>query len=928
MKRYIALLLLISLVIVSFAQTTVKTKFIEQSRIDKNNQTLEYSLKIIIPANSIEDGEYNCKLHIKPALSGMEVLKQTLNSKTFEDKNVDISFSVNSIKGKETTVNFVRVYKYKNVSNDKLKSLLIINTNVIIVQSGEKIGENKNVVKPQFSDETVQEKISENTTEVNNTEIIKPEIENVEQKKESQTLPANISEIQNEIDKSKKEGNNKRISELYKKLGEKYNLENNYEQARTAYEQAIEYSEKNKDKFTAATLYTDIGEMSYKNDNGIQAIEDFNNALDYFEEEGKTKFAEVSYNNLAVIYNSMAFYQNAVDSYKKALEKVPNNDKTSIAKYNGNIAEAYRKMKKLEKAAEHYELVIAAESSDNIHPEELILSLNNASSVYAEMGNYDKAKSYISKAIEIEEKKSDKKNVQLYNNLGNIEFLSGDKDKAITDYEKVLANVKDTMGRSAAVALHNIGKSYFLKKDYQKADTYFQRSINISKASKFNDLVSQGNFMLSEIIAAKASCKADFELYKNLLSDGQVQIFDSQSPLGDVSEKYETEVSKEELMVQLKQKDALLKKQAEISEKQNLKNKLLQVNNQIQIAENNRQKTLILYLVCGIVLFLLLAGFAFRQYLLKRKANQNLIKQNAHILMQSEEINAQSEELIARNEKITAMNTDLEEQKKEIENKNNKITASIHYAQNIQKAILPGDNLLSKLIDEYFVIFKPRDIISGDFYWASQINQDEFIVVAADCTGHGVPGAMMSMLGVALLNEIIIDKKIYEPGIILDRLRELVISSLGHTERTDPHAPRDGMDMALLRINKKAGKLVYAGARNPLVLVRNRESTVYDADNMPVGDFLMSENAKQFKSTEVEIEKGDLLYIFSDGFADQIGGPKKRKYFKKNLEQLLVKVCNENMQIQKETIENEYDTWKGNLKQIDDVLVFGIKITA
>ena len=914
----------ISLAFYTFSKAQSNIKFVENAQIYQTEKQVKYLLLLTIPAGTFDDSELEFSVKINPSMGGkLDFVKQTINSKNNAQSGVTEKFIQKYSKNKSLTFELIRYYSF-TADIASIQRQIVLNTEIKIFNTGKQVSANKGVVKLISKSENSETKIRENEV----SEYTTPEklSKDTVKTSEKEKLPTQIVDIENEISKYKNTGDNKKLSELYKQLGEQLNTQNDYKKAREAFEKAIEFSEKNNDNFTTGTLYSGVGEISYNNNDNIQAVSDYKNAAEYYESVGKTEYAEQSYNNLAVIYNSMAFYQNAVDSYEEALKRVPENDKQAVAKYNSKIAEAYRKMKNLQQAAEHYELALNAENSGKTDNPELVSSLNNISSLYTEMGEYEKAKSYREKAIEIKEKSNEKDNSKLYNSLGNINFLSGNKDKALADYMKAVENPNDKTGRSKAIALHNIGKIYFQKNDFEKAREYFVQSIEIAEKMKFTDIVSQGNFMLSEIIAKNASCKDDFNTYKNLLSGDEIQFYDADKPLSDITEKYEVSISKAELMAQLSEKDAELKKQLEIAEKQTLKNKLLEVDNRIRKEENQRQKTMIFILLAGLLLFIIITTIAVRQYLLKKKANNNLIAKNAQIMQQSEEIRAQAEELLDKNEKITLMNTDLSIQKKEIEDKNSKITASITYAQNIQNAILPNHSELSRLLSEHFVVYFPRDIISGDFYWTSEIEPGVVIAVAADCTGHGVPGAMMSMLGVALLNEIIVEKKIHETGEILDKLREMIIKSLGNTEKSDPHAARDGMDLALMKIDKNTMKLSYSGARNPLILVRNNEITEFKADNMPVGDFLMSENAKNFTIHQTDIQKGDLLYAFSDGFPDQIGGDKKRKYFSKNMQSLFLKISNLSMTEQKNAIEKEFNDWKGNTKQIDDVLVMGIRI--
>jgi len=262
-------------------------------------------------------------------------------------------------------------------------------------------------------------------------------------------------------------------------------------------------------------------------------------------------------------------------------------------------------------------------------------------------------------------------------------------------------------------------------------------------------------------------------------------------------------------------------------------------------------------------------------------------------------------------------------QKDEIQLQSNKITESIRYAQRIQQAVLPSGKFIEDPGFQHFVFFKPRDIVSGDFYWMMKEN-DIFIIAAADATGHGVPGAFMSMLGIAFLNEIkeTSEQHNFKPALILDRLRDKVKTSLNQTGK-DGEA-KDGMDIAFCAIDLKNKTLQYSGAHNPLYLVKPGKNEVIElkADPQPIGIHLKE---KPFTNHETKIEEGDMFYIFSDGFIDQFGGEKGNKYKSKRFKDFLISVKNEDFEKQGEIFENEFLTWKGELEQVDDVMVLGFK---
>ena len=268
---------------------------------------------------------------------------------------------------------------------------------------------------------------------------------------------------------------------------------------------------------------------------------------------------------------------------------------------------------------------------------------------------------------------------------------------------------------------------------------------------------------------------------------------------------------------------------------------------------------------------------------------------------------------------------ELMKQKDELEKINKNLTSSIRYAQFIQQAVLPSPDFWKQFIPEYFILYLPRDIVSGDFYWIKQVN-NYIAVVAADCTGHGVPGAFMSMLGVALLNEIVRLDKNPSASEILNELRHRLKLSL-HQDRMMGRGA-DGMDMALCIIDLEKKDLQYAGANSPAYIVRKDKNDIPELihlrpDRMPVGVHLKE---KSFSHQKFQLKTDDSLYLFSDGFVDQFGGEKGIKYKPGRFREFLLSINGATMSRQRELLFEEYDNWRSGTKQLDDILVMGFKI--
>lgn len=271
-------------------------------------------------------------------------------------------------------------------------------------------------------------------------------------------------------------------------------------------------------------------------------------------------------------------------------------------------------------------------------------------------------------------------------------------------------------------------------------------------------------------------------------------------------------------------------------------------------------------------------------------------------------------------EKVRKRTAEIRKQKDEIAEQKKEIMDSIHYAQRIQKAVLPADHSIQNIMPEHFILYLPRDIVSGDFYWISS-KDEKVIFTAADCTGHGVPGAFMSMLGISFLNEIVNTSRQISSGKILDQLRNHVKETLSQSEGGES---KDGMDIALCILDRKNMNLQYSGAFNPLYLIRDTELTEYKADRMPIGIHMGEES--RFLDHKIQLEKGDCLYIFSDGFQDQIGGEQGKKFLSKSLKALLTEVHSQPMAKQKQILYDILEQWMHGYQQVDDILVLGVRV--
>jgi serine phosphatase RsbU (regulator of sigma subunit) len=344
------------------------------------------------------------------------------------------------------------------------------------------------------------------------------------------------------------------------------------------------------------------------------------------------------------------------------------------------------------------------------------------------------------------------------------------------------------------------------------------------------------------------------------------------------------------------------------SEKKEQKIKLLTREAQIQQNEITQKKLVLNAISIAAVLLVILIVMSFRNIRQKQKANQ--------------EIKAAYSEIEQKNEHLTEVYRELEQNRDAVAGKNKEITDSIKYAKRLQEAILPGMDFIAKLFPESFVLYKPKDIVSGDFYWFERSGSKK-LFAAVDCTGHGVPGAFMSIVGYNQLNQAVNENGLSTPNLILNALNQGITKALKQT--IESSSVKDGMDIALCAYDEKTGMLEYAGAYNSLWLVRNSKLTEVKADKKPIGVFI-GEELKPFHNYEVKLEKGDTIYIFTDGYADQFGGDKGKKFKYKPIQQLLISNQHLSMKEQNQLLDITIENWRGSLEQVDDILMIGIRI--
>ncbi|GEM_PF-2890349 len=465
---------------------------------------------------------------------------------------------------------------------------------------------------------------------------------------------------------------------------------------------------------------------------------------------------------------------------------------------------------------------------------------------------------------------------------GKAMFAKGEYENAIKRFDKYIDTRKHIGDNDITEALLSKAESLLLLKEINRADEFAVKAYKLSQEQNNIDAKRKSLFILSALSKKKRLFnKALYyrEQY-DILSDS-------------LNKKALTKLEMNHMFDRRSKKMEFEKYQREQEYMHNI----------------NRQKlysTIILFvlvLVFGAAIFIY---FIYRQ---KRKSNSLLTLRNAEILQQKEEIEAQRDDIL--------------DKKVKIEEQNAVITDSIHYASRMQQSVLPSDSILKNLLKEHFIYFKPRDIVSGDFYWISKVDES-VIFVAADCTGHGVPGAFMSMMGVSMLNEFVNKERITDPDILLYRMRNRVIESLNNGD--DKFGSMDGMNISVVKFNKDFTEMSYAGAFHPILVFSdsNDEPTIYKTDRMPVG-YMIRRNDKPFTKYIADIKKGDMIYLFSDGYQDQINVD-GRKIMRNGFYNILSSVKELPIEDQQREIDERFAEWKGSNKQIDDVMVVGIRI--
>jgi len=689
-------------------------------------------------------------------------------------------------------------------------------------------------------------------------------------------------------------------------LGYCYYSNNDFDLALDYFNRSLELALQNNLEDWIASGLNRIGNVYQLKSNYLQAFDVYKQALKINQTlDNKTEIARTLV-NLGSVYNLFGGYQKSIEYFLKALALYEDlNDREGVAWTSLSIARLFKRLGLYEKAMQyaepalnHYREIESQTGSTN----GITLSLTDLGNIYYRLGLYDKALENTQTVLKINIKNH---NIQgqaaNHLSLGIICYEKGD----ITNAEVNLMNalrLKQQVSDSLELPLlyRYLGETLIQKNSFQQGIGYINQSLAIAKKQHLLLDVKDSYLSLS-----KAQSKIGNYLkaldYQTLYSGLKDSI--NSSEIARLEMQYDFDKREKEQELVTKQKEAL------------------------QQTKLTRQRILTGFTALALVLTLGLATVIFYFYREKKKTNLVLVEQKQKIEKQKLEIENQRD--IATR------------QRDQIADQQKLITDSIRYASRIQSAVFPRENSIGKLLNDFFILYKPKNIVSGDFYWVSELHDGRLVVAVADCTGHGVPGAFMSMLSITHLKELTAVAHDVSPGDILSKLRNLIISSLNQTGNEGDSV--DGLDLSLAIIDRSKRTLEYAGAYLPILICRKKtqdyialeykdgpiSSESFDiweikGNKMPIGYYVAG--GKPFTTHSFKLSPSDTIYMLSDGYTDQFGGARNSKFLMANFKKLLLNLQHDSLEEQKKILNQTIDNYMGTQKQVDDILVLGFKI--
>lgn len=666
-------------------------------------------------------------------------------------------------------------------------------------------------------------------------------------------------------------------SKILEEMGQIYQSEFMLNEALESYNQSLEIHRDLGDKEGEAEVLSSIAAVMYDSGSYKAAIENFEQSLRLTQELNNKQKSSELLSDIAIVYENTYRYDEAIENLEQSLEiKKEIGDMEGASEVHKTMGNIYYEQNKFDEAIKEMESSLRIDEERG-NREEVSATLNNLGASYYNMHQYDKAVEYYEQALEVTRETNNLRDESItLNNIGNINFNLNKYTEAIEYYEKSL-KIKTELSFHEGVAstLHNIGNSYFKLGEFKKALEYYIRSQEIAEASNYREVIWRNYEAFAKTYAALGNYKSAFDNYQ-LYADTRFEFDKQDMQLVELREQYESS------MMAVRSLKRELRKQNQLARYEAAKNRqamqiiTLEMENKQQ--QLNKQRILIISFIAVLLIILVFAIIITRQYRQKHKAYNIVAEQKKHI------------------------------------------TDGISYAARIQSAVLPPEKHLENLLPEHFIINKPREQVGGDFYWAAR-HLGKSVIAVADCTGHGVPGGFMSMLGIAILNEIISTDKPLETHEILTQLRVRVMDAL-HQKKGSAEA-MDGMDISLLIYDPKTRNIQFSGAYHTLYLIRNQEIELIKGDRIPIGYHFAT---KEFTSQNLQLEEGDMLYMTSDGFIDQIGEKTNKRFMYSRFKDELLSISRRSLIDQKKHLEEVLADWKGAQEQTDDILVMGMRV--
>ncbi|MGM0579699.1 MAG: tetratricopeptide repeat protein [Bacteroidota bacterium] len=558
-------------------------------------------------------------------------------------------------------------------------------------------------------------------------------------------------------------------------------------------------------------------------------------------------------------------------------------------------------------------------------------SSNSLGILYFNQEDYSNAKKYYSKALNLIDSSEYAMSTGVYKlNIGEVYQATGENEKALRLVKQaydIFNQLGDINGMAYALGVQ--GKVNYQQGNQEKAIEFTKKALDyLIEDQDYLGAVEYLNFLVDVYIAtnklflAEENATTALEIANQINSlKWKIKSFENLSEIfykkGAFQSAYQYKDSayifENKLMDEEKQKQISNLRIIYESEQKEQENEILRIDKELKQKQITQQRILNVAIGSVLVIIIVFATITFRAKNQKQKANNQLKIQNEEIRQQREEIETQSE-------RLKSINADVLRKNHLIEDKNKNITDSINYAKRIQTALLPFPQRIGKELEDFFIYYNPKDIVSGDFYWYTE-SEEKVIIAVADCTGHGIPGAFMSFIGHDMLNHIVNFKGIVQPSEILKQLKLSVI----HILRQEQSDNRDGMDISICVWDKKNNKVQFSGANHSLIYIQNKQLYQLKGNKTTMG-FDEGKNVKDFDTHEINLVGDTCFYLFSDGYVDQFGGDKDKKFMIKNFRELLSTIHIKKMETQGIIIRETIEDWMGDREQVDDMLVWGFRI--